>query len=256
MRTFPLIFITLATILLTGCGAAYTTPGGPADFSKLGLTPDQKAALTDRSVQRLLDKKPLVTFPAYIAVARVQASNYTNYYFTHTISYAPYSGGGDYSVITTHDVETDDDFRQIATLPDIAGLAPIRRILLSGKLVGDLELREAAAKIHANLLLIYTFDTAFDVETHVAPLSVISLGLFPNENAKVTCTASALLMDTSNGYIYSVLEGSATEHQPANAWTSDEAVDDARQRAERKAFADLIAQFKSEWPHVVATYKH
>ena len=122
--------------------------------------------------------------------------------------------------------------------------------------MNDLQLREAAAKIHANLILIYTFDTAFDVETHVRPLSVVSLGLFPNKDAKVHCTASALLLDTNNGYIYSVLEANADATQAANAWTSEEAVDDARKRAERKAFVDLVAQFKTEWPRVVGMYKH
>lgn len=256
MRANLTLITALLLSLLTGC-ASYTTPGGPADFSKLGLTPEQKAALTDTSVQKLLDKKPLITFPASIAIARVQAPDYTNYYFSHRIYYHPYAADNStYSVVTTPDVETEADFDQLTKLPGIAGIAPVRRILLNGPLVNDLQLREAAAKIHANLLLVYTFDTAFDVETHVRPLSLISLGTFPNKNAHVTCTASALLMDTNNGYIYSVLESTATEHQPANAWTSDEAVDDARKRAERKAFADLIGQFKTEWPNVVETYKH
>ncbi|MGN6368640.1 MAG: hypothetical protein ACTHN5_10295 [Phycisphaerae bacterium] len=255
MRHILTLILSLAFSLLTGC-ASYTTPGGPADFSKLGLTPDQKAALTDASVQRILDKKPLLTFPASIAVARVQAPDYTNYYFSHRIYYAPYSGHDSaYSIVTTPDVETDADLDKLAKLPDVNGIAPIRRILLTGRPVSDLQLREAAAKIHANLLLVYTFDTSFHVKTHLAPLSVFSLGLLPNEEAHVTSTASALLMDTNNGYIYAVLEATDTQHQPANAWTSDDAVDDARKRAERNAFTHLLDQFTTNWPKLLATYK-
>ncbi len=36
-------------------------------------------ALTDKSVQAILDKRPLVTFPAAIAVARIQAVDYNSY---------------------------------------------------------------------------------------------------------------------------------------------------------------------------------
>jgi len=62
------LFLTLIFgCLLGGCGQAYTTPGGAADFGRLGLTPEAKAQLTDTSVQKFLDKKPLVTFPATIA---------------------------------------------------------------------------------------------------------------------------------------------------------------------------------------------
>ena len=66
----PLTLIALLLTLLSGC-ASYTTPGHPADFSKLGLTPEAAAALTDFSVQQTHAPKPLVTFPAALAVVRV-----------------------------------------------------------------------------------------------------------------------------------------------------------------------------------------
>jgi hypothetical protein len=246
------IILCLLALLLPAC-AQYTTPGGPADFSSLGLTPQAKAALTDASVQALLDKRPLVTFPAAIAIARVQAGNYDSYSYHR---YAPLTPRGAYSLITFQDVETDSDFLALTRLPQVSGVAPIRRILLDRELHSDLELRNAAAKLHANLLLLYTFDTLFNTETRVRPLSVISLGLFPNEKAKVSSTASALLMDVNNGYIYGVLEATATNDQLTNAWESDQALDDARKKAERQAFQELLAQFKTQWPAIVAQYHH
>ena len=72
--------------------------------------------------------------------------------------------------------------------------------------------------------------------------------------AKVTTTASAVLMDVNNGYIYAVVEATAKNDQLANAWGSQQAMDDSRKLAERKAFEDLLAQFKSEWTNVVVTY--
>jgi hypothetical protein len=244
------LFVLFLISLCSGC-ASYTTPGGRADFSKLGLTHQAVAGLTDVTIQQTLSKPPLVTFPAAIAVVRVQGTNYTSF------SYSPYyrnTPRGAYSVITIRDVEKDGDFETIAKLPGIAGVAGIKRILLNDNLNSDLDLRHAAAQLNANLLLYYTFDTAFNTETHVAPLGLITLGMFPNENAHVTCTASAVLMDTRNGYVYSVLESTATNKQLANAWTSAQAMDQVRQRTEREAFESLLASFTKEWPNVIKQY--
>jgi len=235
--------------LLAGCEATYTTPGEKADFSKLGLTPEAAAALTDSSLAATLAKKPLVTFPASIAVVRVQAPNYTSYSYHNG---SPRRGA--FSVITLRDIEKDEDFEAIEKLPRVAGVAGIKSILLREGMNSDLDLRNAAAQLNANLLLYYTLETAFDTQTHVAPLGVITLGTFPTEEARVTCTASAVLMDTRNGYVYSVLENSAQDNQIANAWTSAEAMDQVRKRVERKAFEGLVKGFTKEWSTVLKNY--
>jgi hypothetical protein len=136
----------------------------------------------------------------------------------------------------------------------VDGVAGIKRILINKLPESDLELRDAAAKLHANFLLFYTLDTQFETEEHVRPLSVITLGLFPNQKANVVCTASAVLMDVRNGYVYSVVEGTAKNDQLANAWSSEQAMDDARKKAERKAFEGMLKEFQGSWPRVVAMY--
>jgi len=240
--------------LLTGC-ASYSTPGAKADFSELGLTQDAKAALTDQSVQALLDKKPLVTFPASIAVVRVQAADYDSYTYHRYRAQAP-TARGSYTVVTLQDVEKETDFADLTRLPKVAGIAPIKRLLLDSTMNSDLELRRAAAKLHANLLLYYTFDTEFHTDTRVAPLGLITLGMFPTEKASVSCVASAVLMDVNNGYVYCVADSPASNNQLANAWTSEDAMDEVRQKTEREAFVGLLGQLKNEWPNVVATYDH
>lgn len=241
----------VAALTLGGCAQSYTTPGARADFAALGMSPADKAALSDSSVQRVLEKKPLAQFPAAIAVAHVQAGSYDSY------SYHRFAGDnprGAYSVITNREVETDDDIKAIAALPKVKGVATIKRILLDQTLNSDLELRNAAAKLHADLLLVYTFDTAFYTQNSAAPLSLISLGILPTEVKKVRSTASALLMDVNNGYIYTVVEATAANDQLANAWTSSEAMDQVRLKSERQAFADLVKQFVAEWPNVLKNY--
>jgi hypothetical protein len=108
--------------------------------------------------------------------------------------------------------------------------------------------------MHADVLLIYTLDTTFLVEDKVAPLTVVTLGLSPNQQAKVVCTASALLMDTRNGYLYGLAEATDRQDQLASAWTSGAAVDQARRRTETKAFSKLVAELEKTWAGVVQTY--
>ncbi len=249
-------WFSLLGLFCTLCGCAeYVTPGAPADFSQLGLTQGAKAALTDKSVQAALDKKPLLTFPASIAVVRVQATDYDSYSYHR---FYPQSGPqrGAYSVITLQDVEKPADFDDLAALPKVSGIAPIKRLLLDSAANSDLELRDAAARLHANLLLYYTLDTEFHTRSHVGPLGVITLGIFPEQTANVSCVASAVLMDVNNGYVYCVADSAAASSQLANAWTSDDAMDQVRRKTEREAFVGLLGQLKEAWPNVIARYDH
>ena len=47
MRMLALLIVCVTGLVLSGCRARYTTPGGPADFHALGITPDHAEALTD-----------------------------------------------------------------------------------------------------------------------------------------------------------------------------------------------------------------
>lgn len=246
-----LVAAVLSFAALTGCNSvAYTTPGGRADFAKLGLSESEAKAMTDPSIRETLSKRPMVTFPTAVAVVRVQGADYGNGYHNRTPAY----GRGAFSVVTVRDVEKEEDFTKIAQLPKLQGVAPLKQILLSRDLQSDLDLRNAAAKLHAGMLLYYTFDTQFYTDEKVAPLSLITLGIFPNRQAHVTTTASAVLMDVNNGYIYGVYESTSKQQQLANAWTSQEAVDDVRRKAEREAFAGLVDQFSKGWVNVVVEY--
>jgi hypothetical protein len=247
---YVIALVALLMPMVAGC-SSYSAPGEPADFSKLGLTRTEVTRLTDATVQATLDKKPLVTFPASIAVARVQAANYNSYSYDRYYDSTP---RGAYSVLTVRDIEKDSDFDAVAALPKVQGVGGIKKILLDKELNSDLELRNAAAKLNANLLLYYTLDTVFTNKTHIAPLTLITLGVAPNEEACVTCTASAVLMDTRNGYIYGVFESTASDTQIATAWTSADAMEDVRQRTERKAFVGMMADFAKEWPNIVRKF--
>lgn len=232
------------TVFLTGCATSYTTPGRGAEMQLFGAAKDQ---MSDNSVVQVIDRRPLATLPASIAFVRVQAPGYSS---DSTQSW----GRGAYSIITARDIRDEDkvlaDLR--GRMAKVKGFAPISRLLLPEEMHSDLELRQAAAALHADMVLIYTLDTSFRVQDVAAPLSVITLGLSPNQVAHVTCTASAVLIDTRNGYVYGIGEATEQQDQLASAWTSDVAVDQTRRRVEGKAFAKLASELEQTWAGVVA----
>jgi hypothetical protein len=227
------LFSIIVCFAVVGCASTYATPGAPADFKALGVS---RASQTDTSINETLAKKPLAAFPCGIAAVRIQAPNY------HADGTETF-GTGNYCVVTTRDIEDIKDFEKLGKLPMVSGIAPINRLLLPQQLNSDLELRQAAASLHADVLLIYTIDTSFQVEDHLAPMTVVTLG-----------TASAVLVDTRNGYLYGYSEASEHGVQLTNGWMTSEAVNDARKRTESKAFAKLVDGLQGTWGDVVRRY--
>jgi hypothetical protein len=243
MRSLCIVPAAVMSILLFcgGC-ASYTTPSRGADFSTM------RESQTDADVAEALAKKPLAKFPASIAIVRIESSGYKS-------ATAQSWGSGKFSIVTTHDVESPATFESLQKLPQVAGLAPINRLLLPQDLQSYRDLRQAAGSLHADMLLIYTIDTVFQQQDLAEPLTLITLGLAPDQKIQVVSTASAALLDTRNGYVYGVCE--ETEHRSGLTigWSSDAAVDDARQKTESKAFDKMAGQFQTMWAGVVKQYQ-
>jgi len=231
------LFLAAALTALFGC-ASYIPPGAKADLQ----------AFAPASIQEGFAAKATAPFPASIAVVRVQAPAYTNYRLQQ--SGGAY-GEGRYSVVMTREVEEEGQIERIAHLPQVAGVTAINRMLLPSKLEGDKELREAAARLQADLLFVYTFDTVFFDRDLAKPLTVITLGLSPTRKVYVTTTASALLMDTRTGYVYSTYETTKKAETLSTSWGSSEAADEARRQNERQAFEQLIGEFAGTWPKLL-----
>jgi hypothetical protein len=241
------IFITLAIMALSSVGCTrYTTPGPGADLARLtGMTEEQMRAGTDAGIQQMLDRRPMSPMPATLAVARVQGSGYRSVSVRHA------HGRGTYSVVTTRDIEREGDYQRVAALPMVADLVTISRLFLPTQLEDHEQLREAAAAAHADMLLIYTLDTALGLKDLLEPASVLTLGMFPSKQAQVSSSAAAVLLDTRTGFLYGAVEATEHRRQAANAWTSASAIDDARKAAERAAFEKMLDEFELLWADVV-----
>jgi len=247
-RPCAAVVVLFTGFLVAGAGCAhYAPPGRGANMAALGVTPAAQQALADPSIRQAFDKKPLASFPTGVAVARVQEPGYRS-------ETAESWGTGAYSIVTTRDVETDEQGARLAKLPLVHGIAPINRLVMpTADLKSDAELRAAAAALHADVLLIYTLDTIFYVDNPSVPLSVLTLGLFPRK-ARVVTTASAVLMDTRNGYIYGVAEATDRDDSLTTGWTSDHAVDATRRDTETRAFEKLVGELEKTWTMVLKTH--
>jgi hypothetical protein len=235
MRYLHHLLFLAAAALLSSC-ATYMTPGRPADFS----------TFTDPKVKKSFVAKPAIHFPANLALVRIQGSGYRS-------ESAAGVGGGAYSVVTAHDVETEKDIDALTKLHGVGAVVRLNRLLLPKELSSDLDLREAAAKLQTDAALVYTIDTVFSDRDIIAPLTTITLGLAPNKQYKIRSTA-AILMDTRTGYIYGALEEDDARSGLTMAWGGNDAIESARKKAERAALDKLLASFDQFWTRIYERY--
>lgn len=225
-------------LVLVGCAASYTTPGGSVQISQIA----------DSDIGELMSIVPAAKFPANIAIARIQAPGYQSYKVS---SY----GTGRYSVVTTREVESDEAYEKLNSLPQVQGVAPLNRILLPSNLDSIKSLREAAARLKADVLLIYTFDTSFHVGGQsYAPLNAISLGLLKNKEVTVTTTVSAAFFDVRTEYLFGLSEATAKESKNSSVWSTSADVDDMRVSTEMSAFEQLIPEIEKTWSGIIKQY--
>ena len=231
------LFVSLIILTYAGC-ATYTTPGGSVSLSEMA----------DPEINEILATEPAASFPVNIAVARVQAPHYQSY---RVNSY----GTGRYSVVTNREVETEEDFEKISHLPQVSAVGPLNRILLPERLDSINALRGAAARLKADVLLIYTFDTTFHAgEQKFAPLNAISLGFLKNKEVTVTTTASAAIFDVRTEYLYGLAEATQRESKWASVWGTSSVIDDLRILTERHAFEGLLVEIDKTWRNIIREY--
>jgi hypothetical protein len=228
----------IVCVLLCSACASYVTPGGSVHLNDINRS----------DIAEVASRKPSPNFPARLAIARVQAPNYRSY------SSEGY-GTGRFSVVTTQDLITEEQFQSFGKWPAIAGVAPINRLLLPSNFESLDDLRLSAAKVQADVLMVYTIDTSFRVQGRAyGPLSAISLGLAPDRDAYITSTASAIFTDVRTGFVYGVAEATAKATGLSNFWSSSDTVDKKRIEAEQQAFLLLINEAAKTWSGIAAQY--
>jgi hypothetical protein len=223
----------LLFIALSGC-ATYQTPGAGINVGDLSQSTDE--------IAELMRREPAATFPAHIAMARIQAPGYV-------AGAAVCHGQGRFCVVTVRDIKADGEYERLERLSGVAGVGPVSRMLLPPTLSSIDDLRVAAAKLKADITLIYSVDTRFQVEGRsLGPLSIISLGMIPNKKARVFTTASAVLVDVRTGFVYGIAEATASDDQRATIWSTHQAIERARMATESRSFVELVGEIEQSWP--------
>lgn len=227
MKLHLLLFLGIASLALTGCQSHINSP------AVRQAREARRAAFSDPLLARAFNAKPAIRFPATIAVA-------------------------------TQDSGTREHLRALSargrldavkSLPEMATVVPLSSLLYNTATKPDLAMREAAARVHADAVLIVTTETHATDGRIFAPLTELSLGLFPNKRYELIATALAALVDTRTGYVYGALEQSRARSGLTMAWGSDGVIERARSAAERDAIEKLLAEFPAFWRGVVQNHK-
>ncbi len=238
MKTSPVLHAVLGSLflLLAAC-ESYVPPGGPARLE----------AISNPQVREGFAAKPAANFPAVITPVRLQDANYSS----RSVQSGASLVGQDFSVVTVRELETEADLARLAKMPQVAGIAPISRMLLPSRGMNSTQLREAAARLNADILLLYTFDTSFRSDDQSGLLTTLSLGVAPTKSVSVTTTASALFVDTRTGYLFGAAESTVSQKLRSNAWLEGGAMDKARLELEKEGFQKLLGETERTWTGIV-----
>ena len=190
--------------------------------------------------------KPAATFPATLAVVRVQAAGFESY------SIHRRAGDGKFSVVTVRDIETDADLERWRALPQLRAVTPFTRLTIPGELGGADDLRRIGAELQADLVLAYTVDTHFKRASDGSEVTDVALGLMRTRIATVDSTVSAIVIDTRTGYVHGSAKAATSMAPPNSPWWEQPAVDLFRRQTERAAFDQFLDQFDKTWNEIVA----
>ena len=230
----PTLLIALtAALTFSGCAAKYINSPAVARARDA-----KRAEFSDPLIARATNAKPTMPFPATIAIA---ANDHSVREHIRALSALGKLDGLD-------------------SLPHLARTVMVSPVVVSDtdqehRISADLRLREAAAKLHADAVLIIANESQLTDGDLVAPLTALSLGLFPNKRYELISTAFAALVDTRTGYIYGTNEKSRARTGLTMSWGSDDVIRRARSKAEREAMEKLFADFPAFWRGIVAAHR-
>jgi hypothetical protein len=149
------------------------------------------------------------------------------------------------------DLEHDGDREKIKAWKGLSGLVRLTPIVVPAAQDDLLAFREAAASLRADILALYTLDTAFRVDDRdIGPLGLLTLGLAPTKSAVVQTTASLAFFDVRTGFCFGTVEWSEKDDQLASGWTERQAIEDARLRVERAAFVGMLAEAQKAFEEI------
>ena len=244
-------------VLIASSCQSYTVPGRAADmglFTRGGeLDPVRETddrASAETPLAEILARQPMAAFPTALAVARVQGSGYRSEANWQAV------GSGNYTLISSRDEGEQVTLTELEEWPQVSGIVGLNRLLVPEQLETDVELRKAAAQLHADMVLVYTLDTSLETHNRSVLLTLLSLGIAPTYEARVRTTASAVLLDTRTGYVYGAAEVSTGDEERTSEWNFywGNDVSEEYRDTEHDAIVKLAGELERTWSGILATY--
>ena len=253
MRRFAAaVALTLICVVMTGCGNKHivrpTFTGGP-----LALDEAKVRELTDKDIQAILDKRPLAKFPVTLAVACVDRSyshGYYGYWWWNADERARIKEEEKQGWLeATKGIKAISDtcFVSDLLLPEITkhdGHWQYAGHSMKG-------LRAAAARLHADLLLVYSAPSDYGNETNPASLlylTIVGCWVSPGNDISSYTLARAALVDVRTGYVYAVAEDDAEAKTITPVAYDEKVYKKLMKKTRAEAVTKLQTQIKSILP--------
>jgi hypothetical protein len=232
-------WLCLWLLLVAGCGGTreMTRPEAPIG----GIIGAEK--VTEESIRRAMATRPQLSVPTKVAVAEIG---------TRQTAYLP-----DYSYCGRPDIQAgivslraDEEKLWKETLnkdrPAVGQVIPLAPVLVPDGSDGTLlRLRQAAATLHADLLLVYVRESDWGKQPNALSglyLTIIGLWASPGTNLRAITVAKGALVDVRNGFVYGVVSADAEDKAISAAVFVDKTRLDLMKRTEAKALAELAGQ--------------
>ncbi len=233
--------IAVLVAVLAGCANSYEAPVRPVpQFSK--LSPELEN-LTDAKIETYLKANAEPAFPAVLAVAKVGSPEERRYGHVYETTER-----GDLQILRG---EEADGWRKLDGLKagDRQLISQVQFVnsLLGGSRPTLKDLRDAAALLHASLLLVYMqADDAEDGYNELAMAYWTIVGLFtvPGNSVGYFSVCQGVLVDTRSGFILGTAGGESQREERVLPG----AVDIARRRTREQARADAVVHLQVAVP--------
>lgn len=233
-RFWVLGLLASLSCLLSGCeGARYSMVVKPVP--KLSLLSPDLENLTDAAIETYLAADVRPVFPSVLAVAKVHVG-YRRELELETV-YGEEAEGWRQMLGTGNPGST----------PLLTQVQLVNPMLVSGQ-PGLKSLRDAAALLHAPLLLVYLQQDNSDDGYNSAAMAywtIIGLFLVPGHTVGHYTTCQAVLIDTRSGFVLATARGEALREENVLPGAVPIAIDRTREQAQAAAVAELQQDFRS-----------
>lgn len=225
-KTIVILLTTLTTTLTPTCSTGFDRGALRQRMQ------EERAVVTDTEVQRVLDLKPQIQFPARLGIY-FQDDNYR-------------WGGATWETADKEILKTLSE--QLIMLGIASEVFPISSIIVNGNELKDIRL--GAARHHADMVLVVR--GAYDVNRYsnfasVLYLTIVGLFIVPGTTADALFMLNAALWDVRNEYLYLTVETEGRDSiiGPSVLLEEKDAVTAAKAEALQKFQGQLLQRMKN-----------